>query len=152
MRTHAPPCLPSRATATAAQPHSAIWRVPSSADRYADSAKRIANHATINLDPSQKLVVELKKEIDTLKARLASMSAAGDSEIELNKIREVRRQPTRRTTTTPTEGEGAADGLRPLARRSSRCLRSSRQRRRCRGRRSCGRRSRLPSSASRCSR
>ena len=75
-------------------------------DRYADSAKRIANHATINLDPSQKLVVELKKEIDTLKARLASMSAAGDSEIELNKIREVRCQPTQRTASHSSGGEG----------------------------------------------
>jgi hypothetical protein len=40
--------------------------------RYADSAKKIVNHATPNLDPSAKLVHSLKEEIDALRAQLAN--------------------------------------------------------------------------------
>ena len=46
--------------------------------RYADSAKAIVNHATPNLDPSVKLVMQLKGEIEALRAMLAQ-AAAGSS-------------------------------------------------------------------------
>ncbi|TFK22194.1 kinesin-like protein [Coprinopsis marcescibilis] len=44
--------------------------------RYADQAKKIKNKAVVNEDPNAKLVRELKEELETLRARVAS--AAGE--------------------------------------------------------------------------
>ena len=51
--------------------------------RYADSAKRIVNHATPNLDASEKLVDQLKGEIESLRSQLA-----GGTEAEVAAVRE----------------------------------------------------------------
>ena len=48
--------------------------------RYADSAKNIMNHAKPNLDPSAQLVMQLRDEIDTLRAKLGTGGAGGPSD------------------------------------------------------------------------
>lgn len=40
--------------------------------RYADSAKRIVNHAVVNEDPNAKIIRELRTEVDTLKQQLVA--------------------------------------------------------------------------------
>mgnify|MGYP001795890681 FL=1 len=40
--------------------------------RYADSAKRIVNHAVINEDPNAKIIRELRTEVETLKQQLVA--------------------------------------------------------------------------------
>ncbi|KAL9117193.1 MAG: hypothetical protein Q9187_006273, partial [Circinaria calcarea] len=45
--------------------------------RYADSAKRIKNHAVINEDPNARMVRELKEELAQLRSKLGSGATAG---------------------------------------------------------------------------
>ncbi len=53
-------------------PESADFNETLSTLRYADSAKQIVNHAVPNLDPSVKLVMQLKGEIEALRDLLRS--------------------------------------------------------------------------------
>ena len=39
--------------------------------RYADSAKRIKNHAVVNEDPNARMIRELKEELEQLRAKLS---------------------------------------------------------------------------------
>lgn len=48
--------------------------------RYADSAKRIKNHAVINEDPNARMIRELKEELAKLRSQLGGTSAAGAEE------------------------------------------------------------------------
>ena len=50
--------------------------------RYADSAKRIKNHAVINEDPNARMIRELKEELAQLRSKLSggSMTAGGTAE------------------------------------------------------------------------
>lgn len=48
--------------------------------RYADSAKRIRNHAIVNEDPNARLIRELKEELSLLRAKLSSGSSLGNTE------------------------------------------------------------------------
>ncbi|KAI5808114.1 kinesin family protein [Peziza echinospora] len=43
--------------------------------RYADSAKRIKNHAVVNEDPNARMIRELKEELQTLRAKLSGGGA-----------------------------------------------------------------------------
>ncbi|KAL9601374.1 MAG: hypothetical protein Q9219_002550 [cf. Caloplaca sp. 3 TL-2023] len=45
--------------------------------RYADSAKRIKNHAVINEDPNARMIRELKEELAQLRSKLSSGATAG---------------------------------------------------------------------------
>ncbi|KAH1497468.1 hypothetical protein KXV92_007243 [Aspergillus fumigatus] len=45
--------------------------------RYADSAKRIKNHAVVNEDPNARMIRELKEELAQLRAKLGGGSTAG---------------------------------------------------------------------------
>ena len=45
--------------------------------RYADSAKRIKNHAVVNEDPNARMIRELKEELAQLRSKLGSGAAAG---------------------------------------------------------------------------
>lgn len=47
------------------------WDETLSTLRYADSAKRIKNHAVVNEDPNAKMIRELKEELDQLRAKLS---------------------------------------------------------------------------------
>ncbi|KAL1953568.1 hypothetical protein VTO42DRAFT_2595 [Malbranchea cinnamomea] len=47
--------------------------------RYADSAKRIKNHAVVNEDPNARMIRELKEELAQLRSKLAGGAAAGGS-------------------------------------------------------------------------
>jgi kinesin family protein 13 len=46
--------------------------------RYADRAKRIENHATVNEDPNAKLIRELREEVELLKQQLSKAKANND--------------------------------------------------------------------------
>ncbi|KAA8909014.1 hypothetical protein FN846DRAFT_776790 [Sphaerosporella brunnea] len=46
--------------------------------RYADSAKRIKNHAVVNEDPNARMIRELKEELQQLRSKLASGGGAGE--------------------------------------------------------------------------
>ncbi|KIW22677.1 uncharacterized protein PV07_10951 [Cladophialophora immunda] len=48
--------------------------------RYADSAKRIKNHAVINEDPNARMIRELKEELAKLRSQLGGTTAAGAEE------------------------------------------------------------------------
>lgn len=48
--------------------------------RYADSAKRIKNHAVINEDPNARMIRELKEELAKLRSQLGGTTAAGGAE------------------------------------------------------------------------
>lgn len=48
--------------------------------RYADSAKRIKNHAVVNEDPNARMIRELKEELAKLRSQLGGASAAGVEE------------------------------------------------------------------------
>lgn len=45
--------------------------------RYADSAKRIKNHAVVNEDPNARMIRELKEELAQLRSKLGGAAAAG---------------------------------------------------------------------------
>ncbi|KAJ9627131.1 hypothetical protein H2203_003592 [Taxawa tesnikishii (nom. ined.)] len=45
--------------------------------RYADSAKRIKNHAVVNEDPNARMIRELKEELAQLRAKMSSGATAG---------------------------------------------------------------------------
>jgi kinesin family protein 1 len=45
--------------------------------RYADSAKRIKNHAVVNEDPNARMIRELKEELAQLRAKLGGGATAG---------------------------------------------------------------------------
>lgn len=45
--------------------------------RYADSAKRIKNHAVVNEDPNARMIRELKEELSQLRAKLSGGSSQG---------------------------------------------------------------------------
>lgn len=45
--------------------------------RYADSAKRIKNHAVVNEDPNARMIRELKEELDKLRSKLGGGAGAG---------------------------------------------------------------------------
>ncbi|KAI4190255.1 MAG: hypothetical protein LQ346_004959 [Caloplaca aetnensis] len=45
--------------------------------RYADSAKRIKNHAVVNEDPNARMIRELKEELAQLRSKLSSGATAG---------------------------------------------------------------------------
>ncbi|KAL8839989.1 MAG: hypothetical protein Q9170_001531 [Blastenia crenularia] len=47
--------------------------------RYADSAKRIKNHAVVNEDPNARMIRELKEELAQLRSKLSSGATAGGS-------------------------------------------------------------------------
>ncbi|KAE9967058.1 hypothetical protein EG328_008433 [Venturia inaequalis] len=47
--------------------------------RYADSAKRIKNHAVVNEDPNARMIRELKEELAQLRAKLTGGGTAGTS-------------------------------------------------------------------------
>lgn len=47
------------------------WDETLSTLRYADSAKRIKNHAVVNEDPNAKMIRELKEELEQLRAKLS---------------------------------------------------------------------------------
>jgi kinesin family protein 1 len=49
--------------------------------RYADSAKRIKNHAVINEDPNARMIRELKEELAKLRSQLGGPAAAGGTEV-----------------------------------------------------------------------
>lgn len=49
--------------------------------RYADSAKRIRNHAVVNEDPNARMVRELKDELAQLRAKLSGGVAAGGAAV-----------------------------------------------------------------------
>ncbi|KAF8467730.1 hypothetical protein BDZ91DRAFT_722979 [Kalaharituber pfeilii] len=51
------------------------WDETLSTLRYADSAKRIKNHAVVNEDPNAKMIRELKEELQQLRAKLAGGGA-----------------------------------------------------------------------------
>ena len=40
--------------------------------RYADSAKRIVNHAVVNEDPNARIIRELRTEVETLRQQLVA--------------------------------------------------------------------------------
>ncbi|KAK5126989.1 hypothetical protein LTR85_008348 [Meristemomyces frigidus] len=46
--------------------------------RYADSAKRIKNHAVVNEDPNARMIRELKEELAQLRSKLSTGSAIGE--------------------------------------------------------------------------
>ena len=46
--------------------------------RYADQAKRIENHATVNEDPNAKIIRELREEVEILKRQLLKAKANND--------------------------------------------------------------------------
>ncbi|RMZ75101.1 hypothetical protein DV738_g5647, partial [Chaetothyriales sp. CBS 135597] len=48
--------------------------------RYADSAKRIKNHAVVNEDPNARMIRELKEELAQLRSKLAGGASAGPAE------------------------------------------------------------------------
>ncbi|EXJ88698.1 kinesin family member 1/13/14 [Capronia coronata CBS 617.96] len=48
--------------------------------RYADSAKRIKNHAVINEDPNARMIRELKEELAKLRSQLGGATSAGAEE------------------------------------------------------------------------
>ncbi|KAF2739277.1 kinesin family protein [Polyplosphaeria fusca] len=48
--------------------------------RYADSAKRIKNHAVVNEDPNARMIRELKEELTALRAKLSGGSSPGIAE------------------------------------------------------------------------
>ncbi|KAJ9615184.1 hypothetical protein H2200_001258 [Cladophialophora chaetospira] len=48
--------------------------------RYADSAKRIKNHAVINEDPNARMIRELKEELAKLRSQLGGSAVAGGTE------------------------------------------------------------------------
>ncbi|RMZ87452.1 hypothetical protein DV736_g5323, partial [Chaetothyriales sp. CBS 134916] len=48
--------------------------------RYADSAKRIKNHAVVNEDPNARMIRELKEELAQLRSKLAGGAGAGSAE------------------------------------------------------------------------
>ncbi|KAL2444255.1 Kinesin-like protein KIF1A [Exophiala dermatitidis] len=48
--------------------------------RYADSAKRIKNHAVINEDPNARMIRELKEELAKLRSQLGGAASAGGAE------------------------------------------------------------------------
>src|SRR6201996_3145856 len=48
--------------------------------RYADSAKRIKNHAVINEDPNARMIRELKEELAKLRGQLGGSAAAGGTD------------------------------------------------------------------------
>ena len=48
--------------------------------RYADSAKRIKNHAVVNEDPNARMIRELKEELAQLRSKLAGGTGAGPAE------------------------------------------------------------------------
>jgi kinesin family protein 1 len=48
--------------------------------RYADSAKRIKNHAVVNEDPNARIIRELKEELAQLRAKLSGGGASGPVE------------------------------------------------------------------------
>ncbi|KAH8692071.1 kinesin family protein [Talaromyces proteolyticus] len=54
--------------------------------RYADSAKRIKNHAVVNEDPNARMIRELKEELAQLRSKLGggvgALSAAGGAQME----------------------------------------------------------------------
>lgn len=46
--------------------------------RYADSAKRIKNHAVVNEDPNARMIRELKEELQQLRSKLSTGAGIGD--------------------------------------------------------------------------
>ena len=48
--------------------------------RYADSAKRIKNHAVVNEDPNARMIRELKEELAQLRAKLTGGASSGPTE------------------------------------------------------------------------
>lgn len=50
------------------------WDETLSTLRYADSAKRIKNHAVVNEDPNARMIRELKEELEQLRAKLSGGS------------------------------------------------------------------------------
>ncbi len=51
--------------------------------RYADSAKRIKNHAVVNEDPNARMIRELKEELAQLRSKLGGGSGAGGTNEEV---------------------------------------------------------------------
>ncbi|CAO2656785.1 Nn.00g055880.m01.CDS01 [Neocucurbitaria sp. VM-36] len=49
--------------------------------RYADSAKRIKNHAVVNEDPNARMIRELKEELEKLRSQLTGGSSGGSNGI-----------------------------------------------------------------------
>ena len=49
--------------------------------RYADRAKRIVNNAVVNEDPNQRLIRELRDEVDKLKNMLGVTGGAGPASV-----------------------------------------------------------------------
>ncbi|KAJ4372235.1 hypothetical protein N0V83_004009 [Neocucurbitaria cava] len=49
--------------------------------RYADSAKRIKNHAVVNEDPNARMIRELKEELDKLRSQLSAGGSGGSNGI-----------------------------------------------------------------------
>jgi len=47
--------------------------------RYADSAKRIVNHAVVNEDPNARIIRELRSEVETLKQQLVAAEVPSES-------------------------------------------------------------------------
>ncbi|OLL26550.1 Kinesin-like protein unc-104 [Neolecta irregularis DAH-3] len=52
--------------------------------RYADSAKRIRNHAVVNEDPNAKVIRELKEELAALRSRYASGSVEDNFDMQVS--------------------------------------------------------------------
>lgn len=50
--------------------------------RYADSAKRIKNHAVVNEDPNARMIRELKEELAQLRAKLSGGASSGGAQEE----------------------------------------------------------------------
>ncbi|ORY82642.1 hypothetical protein BCR37DRAFT_357864 [Protomyces lactucae-debilis] len=51
------------------------WDETLSTLRYADSAKRIKNHAVVNEDPNAKMIRELRQELEELRMKMSSMDS-----------------------------------------------------------------------------
>ena len=50
--------------------------------RYADSAKRIKNHAVVNEDPNARMIRELKEELQQLRSKLSTGAGVGDEDLK----------------------------------------------------------------------
>jgi hypothetical protein len=46
--------------------------------RYADRAKQIVNHAVVNEDPNQRMIRELREELERLRAEGSKLFLVGD--------------------------------------------------------------------------
>ena len=56
------------------------WDETLSTLRYADSAKRIKNHAVVNEDPNARMIRELKEELQQLRAKLSGGGGTADEQ------------------------------------------------------------------------